>query len=348
MKRLLCMVLALSLPAIAAAQQDQAAPLGLGPPESETTEASVAADSFAIVRLMAIMELSDQQVMQISARLTALAETKTEADVAQNQALLQMREALAQKARALASGAEVPQAAQRQIDQGMLAIVRSRAELKRAELDAYSTFIDTLRPDQILMIEWDLAGPGGAQVEAMLNAYAAQANQTLNAITQLMWRPMAELMTIGANLYLDRRLALINDLMNVGADPRLHHRYSMEEEQIVRNLIDVFDGWRTQMINDFGGAPPEQALREVAPMIAADALMAMGIEVPSAELPPPLISESELRRLLLRPETAELIAQRAEYIRATGGAGGAMGVPPGGWGAPPPNMGGGPMGPGGM
>jgi len=331
MRRIALLALALSVQGAAWAQMG---PIGLKAPETETTEASVAADSFAIIRLFAVMQLSDQQVLQISARLNALGDAVTRAEETENQALLQMRQALSQKAQALATGAEVPQGAQAQIDHGMLAVVRATAEARRAELDAYSAFIDTLRPDQVLMIEWDLAGPRGAQVEALLAAYQAQANQTLQTITQLMWGPIANLMTIGSNIYLDQRLPLISDLMNVGNDPRLRHRYSLEEEQVVENLIHVFDGWRTRMVIDFGGAPPEPALRDAAPMIAADVLMAMGIEVPSAQLPPTLLSEAELRRLLLRPETAQLLAQRVEYIRATGGAGGAMGVPPGGWGPP--------------
>lgn len=336
MRRVVPLLLALS---IAGAASAQTGPIGLKPPPSETTQATTAADSFAIIRLLALMQISDQQVLQVAARLSAFADAQTRADQVESQALLQIREALAQKARALATGSQVPEAAQAQIDHAMLAVIRAAADARRAELETYSAFIDTLRPEQVLMIEWDLAGPRGAQVEAMLVAYQAQANQALQTITQLMWPPIANLMTIGANLYLDRRLAFISDLMNLGNDPRLRRRYSLEEKQAIENLIQVFDGWRTRMLNQFGGPPPEPALREAAPMIAADALMAMGLEVPSAQLPPTLVTEAELRRLLLRPETAQLLAQRAEYIRATGGAGGAMGVPPGGWGAPP-------MGPG--
>jgi len=91
MRRIALLALALSVQGAAWAQMG---PIGLKAPETETTEASVAADSFAIIRLFAVMQLSDQQVLQISARLSALGDAVTRAEETENQALLQMRQAV--------------------------------------------------------------------------------------------------------------------------------------------------------------------------------------------------------------------------------------------------------------
>lgn len=306
-----------------------AAPLDLSAPPSETTDSTNRADTLTITRVLCLMHLTDQQVIQLARGLTNVVDARKRAEDAEGRALLRARTALARKLQVLLTpGATVPADLEKEISQALVSAAQARADLSKAESAAFAAFVDSLNTEQLLMVEWDLEGPKGAEVDSLLTAYRRQAEQTLDAMTQLLWPSLSLSLTLGARLYQDRRLALLENMVFALDSPDIARIYTPEEEQMRMDMIRVLDGWREEIFNRFGEDVPEGALMEVAPMVTIDLLHAMGIAVPTADPPPTLITEAELRRLLLRDETVRLITHRAELLQQAQRRTGAMGVPP--------------------
>jgi hypothetical protein len=324
-----------------------AAPIDLGPPDSETTAATIAADSLSIVWLFTRMQLSDSQVQRTSVLLDRFALAKKDADKAEDEALLQVRDALAQEAAARLAGQDVPAEVESRVHGGLLTVVQAKARLRAAETVALSGFIGLLVQDQLLMVQWELEGPTGARYEALIDAYRRQADQTLLAVTQRMWPIIGDLLTLDQSTYRQRRTFLLGQLVGAAYNPVLRTGPTRRQQDAMRELERVFDGWRGQLGRDFPQGPPDQALRDIAPRVSADVLTALGIPIPTAQIPQPLVTESDLRRILLRTETAELLQFRVQAAQE-GRTSGMMGVPPGyGPGPGGPGPGGPGPGPGG-
>jgi len=316
-----------------------AAPIGLEPPASEATEATTAADSMAVVWVFAQLHLTDEQVVRLAEAFDAYAQAKETADKTADAALLAIREALASKVAALKTGQEIPKEVKTEIADVLTQVVQSRSQLRKAETNVITTFTGVLNPDQLLLVAWDEGGAQGAQVRAILAATRQQRDQAMNALTQLLWPQVSDLLIMGAQLYLDRRIQYFNDMMGLAGSGPLTRSQRRQAQQVQEQLAQVFDQWRARLAQRFEGPPPADAIREIAPQVTADVLQAMGYMPGPDEGPQPIVSQQSLERLLLRPETAELLKIRLGFIQGQGGPGGAIGVPPGG-----PGPGGGPGG----
>jgi len=320
-----------------------AAPLSLEPPTSETTEATTAADSVAVVWVFAQLRLTDEQVVRLADVLDQYVQAKKTADKTEDEALLAIHDALASKVTALKTGQEIPKETRAQIADRLTQVVQSRNQLRRQETNVITTFATLLGPGQLLLIAWDQGGAQSAEVRAIVAAARQQSNQAMDAVTRLLWPQVSDLLIMGAQLYRDRRIQYFNDMLGLAGSGSLSRSERREVQQIQEQLVQVFDGWRARIAQEFEGPPPEAALREIAPQVTMDVLQAMGYMPGPNEGPQPIISQQNLERLLLRPETAELLKIRLGFIQAQGGPGGAIGVPPGGPG-PGPGPGRGPGG----
>ncbi len=329
-----------------------AAPLTLDAPWSETSDAGVLADSLTLLHVFAVMGLADRQVTQLSENLEEFRTAKIASDEAEARALLQARQALSAKREALLAGQPVPDNVEDQLADAMLASVRAKTARLRAETQVVRSFVRTLNDDQKLMVSWEFDGPDAAEMAAILDAYREEAARRFDAVVQVYERPIGNLLTLGANVYQRQRLGFIDDLLLAGRRGDYTQRgvYTDEEEALRMRLIELFDRWRADLYNQFPAPLPPEVLDDVIPRVTADVLAVLGVEIPSTEPPGSLITETELKRLLLRVETADMMLHRAQLIAQTGRRDGAIGAPPdlvggGGW-TPGPGVGGGPGGPG--
>ncbi len=299
-------------------------------PPSETTEATIRADSLTAVAVLSRMHITDAQVLELARLLETWETARVEAERAMAEGLLKTGDLLAQKRDTLLAGGQVPRDLEDRLASAFLPAVAPTNRMLRAENEVMPTLRRRLSPEQILLVQWEISGPNQAEMEQVLAAYQQQSEQMLDAMCQIFRAPVTRLLIIGAPLYRQQRLGLIDRMLMVADGRGILTSYSPQQEELRLQLINLFDVWRQRVFDRYGDQMTEADIDEALPYVVTDILGVLGVEVADTQqIPQAFITESELRRLLLRPETAGMLSHRAQLIRQSGRRDGAMGIAPG-------------------
>lgn len=311
-----------------------AAPLTLEPPPSETTTSGVLADNLTTVAVLARLHVTDPQVVELAQALATWDAARADAEKAEAGALLKARDALVAKRDTLLTGGQVPPEVRDRISAAFMPLVDPTNRMLRAERDIMPTLVRRMSPDQVLLVQWEFSGPNQAEMEQVLSAFQEQSQRLLETMQRIFRSPVSRLLSLSAPLYREQRLQLIDRMLMVADQRGVLTAYSPEQEQLRMDLIDLFDQWRQRVFDRYGTDIGPQQIDEALPYVTQDILGVLGVSITSQQPPEPIITESELKRLLLRPDTVTMLTHRAELIRQAGRRDGAMGIPPGSGGDP--------------
>lgn len=323
--------------------------LDLAAPPIETNETSVRADTLEWTVLFARLGVTDAQWVDLNRQLEPWTAARQELEQTEAKALLAVRTALQAKRDAMLAGGDPPKEVDDALAAASVPWVAAKAKLARSEDTVWRAFTSRFTPEQTLLVQWEFSGPDQRQLQQLQDGYQAQAQRATEALYQIFREPIGRLLTIGATLYRDQRLALLDRMLMTANDRGVLTVYTEEEERLRMQLIELFDSWRQRFYERYPN-PTDGEIEETIPYVTSDVLKALGVEVANDGPLQPIVSETELRRVLFRKETAELIAARAELITNAGRQGGVFGRPYGSTrpGGGPPGRGdrGGPGGPG--